>query len=234
MGREVDYAINHDEAAVIMHRENHPGTVHLCESVWKVDPREVVGKGRVGLAWFSPDCTHFSIARGAKPVSPRVRGLAWVVIKWCKLPEAQRPRVVILENVKEFVTWGPLVKKRDDRGRVMRDSQGRELEVPCPRRKGDTFKRWVRELRKLGYAVEWRELNAADYGAPTMRKRFFADVTPTRQETAKGQKLLPIGRLPDAPVFAHCEAGGVAAGGACFAGCCARALRACGPARAEA
>lgn len=193
LGREVDYAINHDEAAVIMHRENHPGTVHLCESVWKVDPREVVGKGRVGLAWFSPDCTHFSIARGAKPVSPRVRGLAWVVIKWCKLPEAQRPRVVILENVKEFVTWGPLVKKRDDRGRVMRDSQGRELEVPCPRRKGDTFKRWVRELRKLGYAVEWRELNAADYGAPTMRKRFFADVTPTRQETAKGQKLLPIG-----------------------------------------
>lgn len=173
VGREVDYAINHDEAAIKMHRENHPGTVHLCESVWKVDPREVVGNGRVGLAWFSPDCTHFSIARGSKPVSPRVRGLAWIVLKWAKLPEHQRPRVILLENVKEFVTWGPLVIKRDERGRIMRDSQGRELEVPCPRRKGSTFKRWVTLLKKQGYAVEWRELNAADYGAPTMRKRFF-------------------------------------------------------------
>lgn len=172
-GREPDYAINHDDAAIAMHRENHPGTVHLTESVWKAKPAEIVGKGRVALAWFSPDCTHFSVARGSKPVSPRVRGLAWVVIRWGKLPVKQRPRVIILENVKEFVTWGPLVKKRDDKGNVMLDAMGRELEIPCPKRKGVTFKRWVTTLRNLGYQVEWREINAADYGAPTMRKRFF-------------------------------------------------------------
>lgn len=173
LGRAPDYAINHDEAAIEMHRTNHPETVHFCESVWKVDPRDVVGNGSVQLAWFSPDCTHFSIARGSKPVSPRVRGLAWIVIKWAKLPAAQRPRVIILENVKEFRTWGPLVKKRDERGKIARDSQGRELEVPCPRRKGVTFKRWLTTLRNLGYEVEWRELDAADYGAPTHRRRFF-------------------------------------------------------------
>jgi DNA (cytosine-5)-methyltransferase 1 len=172
-GREPDYAINHDLAAIEMHRANHPGTVHFNESVWKIDPREVIGNGRVQLAWFSPDCTHFSVARGAKPVSPRVRGLAWVVIKWAKLPRAQRPRVIILENVKEFVTWGPLIKKRDGNGKVMLDSKGRELEIPCPRRKGVTFKRWVTTLRSLGYEVEWREIDAADYGAPTHRRRFF-------------------------------------------------------------
>ena len=172
-GREPDYAINHDVAAIEMHRENHPGTVHLTESVWEAKPAEIVGKGRVALAWFSPDCTHFSVARGAKPVSPRVRGLAWVVIRWAKLPAKQRPRVIILENVKEFVTWGPLVKKRDDKGNVMLDAKGRELEIPCPKRKGVTFKRWVTTLRNLGYEVEWREINAADYGAPTLRKRFF-------------------------------------------------------------
>jgi DNA (cytosine-5)-methyltransferase 1 len=172
-GREVDYAINHDEAAIIMHRENHPGTVHLCESVFKAKPAAIVGKGRVGLAWFSPDCTHFSVARGSKPVSPRVRGLAWVVIKWAKLPKHQRPRVIFLENVKEFRTWGPLIKKRDDAGKVMRDAKGRELEIPCPRRKSQTFKRWLTTLTNLGYVVEWRELDAADYGAPTHRRRFF-------------------------------------------------------------
>lgn len=172
-GRPVDYAINHNEAAIIMHRANHPRTVHLQESVWKADPREIVGKGRVGLAWFSPDCTHFSVARGAKPVSPRVRGLAWIMVKWAKLPRHQRPRVMICENVKEFVTWGPLVCKRDAKGNVMHDAKGRALEIPCPRRKGVTFKRWVTTLRNLGYTVEWRELDAADYGAPTHRRRFF-------------------------------------------------------------
>lgn len=173
LGRPVDYAINHNEAAIIMHRANHPRTVHLQESVWEADPAEIVGKGRVGLAWFSPDCTHFSVARGAKPVSPRVRGLAWIMVKWAKIPKHQRPRVMICENVKEFVTWGPLVCKRDAKGNVMRDAKGRALEIPCPRRKGVTFKRWVTTLRNLGYTVEWRELDAADYGAPTHRRRFF-------------------------------------------------------------
>lgn len=157
LGREVDYAINHDEAAVIMHRENHPGTVHLCESVWKVDPREVVGNGRVGLAWFSPDCTHHSRAKGGKPRNNRMRGLAWVMVKWGKLPRAQRPRLMMLENVSEFEDWGPL------------DAAG----WPIARKRGLTFRRFVGCLRALEYRVEWRVLNAADYGTPTERRRLF-------------------------------------------------------------
>jgi DNA (cytosine-5)-methyltransferase 1 len=174
LGRDPDYAINHSAGALVMHRANHPGTVHLCEDVFHVDPRSVVGPdGRVGLAWFSPDCTHFSAARGSKPVSHRVRGLAWVVIRWVKkLDPEQRPEVIILENVREFLTWGPLVKKRQGR-RVCRDKQGRVLEIPDPKRKGVTFKRWKTTLEHYGYKVEYKILDAADYGAPTHRKRLF-------------------------------------------------------------
>lgn len=175
LGRDPDYAINHSVGALVMHRANHPGTVHLCEDVFHVDPRSVVGPdGRVGLAWFSPDCTHFSAARGSKPVSHRVRGLAWVVIRWVKkLDPEQRPELICLENVREFLTWGPLILKRDSRGRVMRDSKGRELQIPDPKRAGMTFRRWKTTLEHYGYKVEHRILDAADYGAPTHRKRLF-------------------------------------------------------------
>lgn len=174
LGRDPDYAINHSAGALVMHRANHPGTVHLCEDVFHVDPAMVVGPdGRVGLAWFSPDCTHFSAARGSKPVSHRVRGLAWVVIRWVKkLDPEQRPEVIILENVREFLTWGPLIKKRQGR-KICYDKQGRALEIPDPARKGSTFKRWRTTLENYGYKVEHRILDAADYGAPTHRKRLF-------------------------------------------------------------
>jgi DNA (cytosine-5)-methyltransferase 1 len=175
LGVEPDYAINHSPGALAMHRANHPGTIHLCEDVFAVDPASVVGPDdEVGLLWASPDCTHFSAARGSKPVSHRVRGLAWVVIRWVKkLKENQRPDVIILENVREFQTWGPLIKKRDKCGRIVYDKQGRALEVPDPKRKGITFKRWKTMLKNFGYEIEHQVLDAADYGAPTHRKRFF-------------------------------------------------------------
>ena len=154
IGRAVDIAINHDPASIAMHSANHPHTRHLCESVWEVDPVEVTAGRPVGLAWFSPDCTHFSRAKGSVPVSKKIRGLAWVVIRWAK---RVRPRVIILENVREFETWGPL----NDDGR------------PCPIRKGQTFKRWIGCLRGQGYKVEMKVLDAADFGAPTHRRRLF-------------------------------------------------------------
>ncbi len=154
LGRAVDIAVNHDPTAVALHAVNHPHTRHLCESVWDVDPVEVTGGRPVGLAWFSPDCKHFSKAKGGKPVEKRIRGLAWVVVRWAA---RVRPRVIALENVEEFTTWGPLTRSRR----------------PCPRRRGLTFQRWVLHLERLGYAVEHRELVAADYGAPTTRKRLF-------------------------------------------------------------
>jgi DNA (cytosine-5)-methyltransferase 1 len=153
LGRPIDIAINHDPEALAMHAMNHPHTLHLCENVWNVDIKAVVAGRKVGLAWFSPDCKHFSKAKGGKPVEKKIRGLAWVALKWAGLVG---PRVMILENVEEFQTWGPLVNNK-----------------PCPRRKGQTFKRWVTQLRNLGYTVEWRELRACDYGAPTIRKRLF-------------------------------------------------------------
>ncbi|ENO80946.1 C-5 cytosine-specific DNA methylase [Thauera sp. 27] len=155
-GRPVDVAINHDPAALAMHRANHPNTRHLCESVWNVDPREI--KGPVGLVWLSPDCKHFSKAKGGTPVEKRIRGLAWVALRWASI---KQPRVIALENVEEFVTWGPVVRHEDGGHR------------PCPRRKGREFNAFVNALRRQGYAVEWRELRACDYGAPTIRKRFF-------------------------------------------------------------
>lgn len=179
IGRSVDIAVNHDPQAIAMHMANHPNTKHYCESVWKVDPRAVCGGRPVGGLWASPDCKHFSKAKGGKPVEKKIRGLAWVVLKWAGLVP---PRVIWLENVEEFRTWGPLVDGR-----------------PCPARKGMTFKRWVTQLRNLGYAVEWRELRACDYGTPTIRKRLFVIarrdglpiVWPKPTHGPRGELLLP-------------------------------------------
>lgn len=170
LGRAVDVAINHDRQAVALHTANHPHTRHHCEDVWTVDPVEATGGRPVGLAWFSPDCKHFSRAKGGKPVSKKIRGLAWVVIKWAR---AVRPRVIMLENVREFETWGPLVPAMSKGGIALVDKDGRPKMVPCPLRKGRTFRRWLSSLRGLGYEVQHRTLDAADYGAPTHRKRLF-------------------------------------------------------------
>lgn len=158
LGRRVDIAINHDPEAVAMHTANHPETKHYCESVWEIDPREVTQGRPVGLVWLSPDCKHFSKAKGGKPVEKKIRGLAWVALRWAAVA---RPRVIMLENVEEFQTWGPLVI----------DAEGNAY--PCPKNKGRTFKSFVNALKAQGYAVEWRELRACDYGTPTIRKRLF-------------------------------------------------------------
>lgn len=188
-GRSVDIAINHDVNAVAMHTTNHPDTLHYCESVFDVNPLVATAGRPVGLAWFSPDCRHFSKAKGSKPVEKEIRGLAWIVIRWAL---AVRPRVMMLENVEEFQTWGPLIAAEDGGLR------------PDPARAGETFEAFCGmlsggipaghpalaecceflgiaadgELAKqlvagLGYAVDHRELRACDFGAPTIRKRFF-------------------------------------------------------------
>jgi DNA (cytosine-5)-methyltransferase 1 len=186
IGRHPDVAVNHDAEAISLHAANHPQTRHFCSDVFEVDPITVTDGQPVGLLWASPDCKHFSKAKGGKPVSKKIRSLAWVVIKWAK---AVQPRVICLENVEEFQTWGPLA------------ADGR----PCPERKGKTFALWVAQLRGLGYAVEWRELRACDYGAPTIRKRLFLVArrdgqpitwpTPTHaQPDAKGK--VPAGMQP--------------------------------------
>lgn len=170
-GRVVDIAINHDPEAVAMHRENHPGTHHFCEDVWKVDPVKACEGRPVGLAWFSPDCKHHSKAKGCKPVSKKIRGLAWVVVKWIK---AKRPRVIMLENVEEFADWGPLKFQTCElSGAYKLDAAGNPKQVPCPARKGQTFERWLNAIKRHGYRVEYRVLRACDYGAPTIRKRLF-------------------------------------------------------------
>lgn len=153
-GMSVDIAINHDPEAIKMHKANHPSTRHYCESVWDVDPIKACKGHPVGLAWFSPDCKHFSKAKGGKPKDKNIRGLAWVTCRWAALV---RPRVIMLENVEEFKTWGPL--NRSHR--------------PIKKKQGETFKKFVRQLEELGYEVQTKELVAADYGAPTKRKRFF-------------------------------------------------------------
>lgn len=154
LGRHVDVAVNHDPQAVALHQANHPQTLHLVSDVFEVDPVTVAAGRPIGLLWASPDCKHFSKAKGGKPVSKKIRSLAWVVVKWARLV---RPRVIFLENVEEFQTWGPVL------------GNGR----PCPERKGATFKRWLGQLRAAGYTVEHRELRACDFGAPTIRKRLF-------------------------------------------------------------
>lgn len=153
-GISVDIAINHDPEAIKMHKANHPSTKHYCENVWAVDPVEACNGHPVALAWFSPDCKHFSKAKGGKPKDKNIRGLAWVALRWAGLV---RPDVIMLENVEEFKTWGPL--NRSHR--------------PIKAKRGVTFRKFISQLEDLGYVVDHRELVAADYGAPTMRKRFF-------------------------------------------------------------
>ena len=152
-GRPVNIAINHDPDAIIMHKTNHPFTEHYQASVWDIDPEEVCKGQKVKLAWFSPDCKHFSKAKGGKPVDKNIRGLAWIVLRWAG---TVRPDCIILENVEEFQTWGPVRKGK-----------------PIKAKKGQTFNRWLSQLKALGYQVEYKELRACDYGAPTIRKRFF-------------------------------------------------------------
>lgn len=154
IGRSVDIAINHDPAAIAMHRANHPSTEHYIEDVWAVDPVEACAGRPVALAWFSPDCKHHSKAKGGKPVDKNIRGLAWVAVKWAR---RVHPRVIMLENVEEFQSWGPL--KKNNR--------------PDPKRAGETYRKFVRHLQREGYHVETNLLRACDYGAPTIRKRFF-------------------------------------------------------------
>lgn len=181
LDRHVDIAINHDPEAIAMHTVNHPRTLHLCENVWNVDILAVT-KGRpVGLAWFSPDCKHFSKAKGGKPVSQKIRGLAWVVVRWA---EAKRPRIIVVENVEEFQDWGPLLE--DNR--------------PDPDRLGVTFRRWLGRLRNLGYRIHFGELMACRYGARTSRKRLVIvarcdgrDPAELWPEPTHGPGLLPYG-----------------------------------------
>lgn len=154
IGRPPDVAVNHSPRAIRQHTINHPGTEHYQTDVWEVSPRRVAQGRPVSLLWASPDCRHFSRAKGKAPVSQRVRSLAWVVCRWAA---EVAPEVICLENVPEFTTWGPLL------------SDGR----PCPDRAGQTFARFIARLRAMGYAVEWRELCAADYGVLTIRRRLF-------------------------------------------------------------
>lgn len=182
-GRPVDIAINHDPDAILMHKTNHPHTEHIQASVWDVDPVEVCAGRPVGLLWASPDCKHFSKAKGGKPVDKHIRGLAWIVLRWAG---TVRPRVIILENVEEFQTWGPVRRGR-----------------PVKSKAGQTFTKWLGQLRDLGYDVEWRELVAADYGAPTTRKRFFLIarcdgrpiVWPERTHAPRDSEAVKAGKL---------------------------------------
>ncbi len=139
-GRPVTIAVNHDPEAIRMHMTNHPYTEHYQASVWDIDPMTVCRGRPVGLAWFSPDCKHFSRAKGGKPVSKNIRGLAWIVLRWAARVS---PRVIILENVPEFVTWGPVRRGK-----------------PVKSKAGQTFCKWLLQLRELGYKVEYRKLKS--------------------------------------------------------------------------
>ena len=189
IGRPVDIAVNHDADAIAMHKVNHPYTTHYQEDVFVIDPEQVTGGRRVGVAWFSPDCKHFSKAKGGKPVDKKVRGLSWVILKWAMSSVA--PRVIFMENVEEIQTWGPCIETESGL-------------KPDPTRAGETFKGFVAMLTDgidkthpafaeaceflkiapeseqakklaagLGYSVDWKTLKACDYGAPTIRKRFY-------------------------------------------------------------
>ena len=155
IGRPVDVAINHDPEAISLHAANHPQTLHYTADVFEVDPHEATEGRPVGLLWASPSCTHFSRARGGVPVSKQLRSLGWVVVRWAA---AVKPRVIVCENVAEWRDWGPVIASKG---------------VPCPKRKGKTFRQWIGHLQRLGYRVDHRELRACDYGTPTIRKRLF-------------------------------------------------------------
>ena len=191
LGRPVDIAINHNADAIAMHEANHPHTRHLTEDVFRVNPRKATRGRPVGLMWLSPDCRHFSRAKGGKPVRKEIRGLAWVAIKWAA---EVKPRVIVLENVREFEQWGPLIPLwkcecgwKGTEGQTKLGRRGKRAcprcesatvvrtgdEIPDPNRKGLTFRQFVGRLKGLGYHVEWQVLNAADYGAPTHRRRLF-------------------------------------------------------------
>lgn len=180
LGRHPDVAVNHDETAVAMHEANHASTRHLHGDVWHYAPREVVGSADVELLWASPTCTHFSRAKGGpldRKTATKIRALAWVANRWAR---DVRPRVIIIENVEAFSGWGPL------------DQDGR----PCVRRRGATFRRWVRALEEEDYRVEWRELRACDYGAPTSRKRLFVVARCDRRPIVWPEPTHGRGRLP--------------------------------------
>lgn len=189
-GRLVALARNHNARAISMHQANHPHAEHLPTDVFQGDPRELVKGRRVGWYHLSPDCTHFSQAKGGQPRKKAIRNLSWIALKWAG---RVRPRVISLENVLQILNWSPLIAKRDPAtGRVIklvtnakgkrvpqvaapgeRVPVGEQFLVPDPARKGETWRRFVAELRGLGYAVEWRVMRGADYGAPTIRKRLF-------------------------------------------------------------
>ena len=154
LGRDPDVAINHNPEAIALHTANHPGTYHFNCNVWDVDPINVSKNQKVGLLWASPDCKHFSRAKGDKPLDQNIRSLAWVVVDWA---EQTRPDVIIMENVVEFQTWGPLGPDNK----------------PIKEFEGFTYRRFLKRLRKCGYRIETRELQGCDYGAPTIRKRWF-------------------------------------------------------------
>ena len=196
LGRHVSIAINHDPKAVAMHAANHPQTEHYCESVWEVNPREVMPGRKVGLLWLSPDCKHHSKAKGGKPVEKGIRGLAWIALRWAAI---RKPRVIMLENVEEFRHWGPLVT----------DSEGKSR--PCAKRRGREFNSFKNALSRHGYEVEHKELRACDYGVPTIRNRLFliarCDGQPIvwpepthgdpKSEAVKSGKLLPWATAAD-------------------------------------
>lgn len=185
IGRSVDIAINHDPDAIAMHKANHPSTKHYCEDVWQVDPVEACAGTPVALAWFSPDCKHFSRAKGGKPVDKNIRGLAWVAVKWAY---TVRPKVMMLENVPEIQTWGPLgadgkpVKEHAGEtfaGFILALTSGIPKDHPAFKEMCDALSieptsEMAQKLQKgLGYKVEHRTLKSCDFGAPTTRTRFY-------------------------------------------------------------
>lgn len=217
IGRSVDIAINHDPDAIAMHKANHPRTKHYCEDVWQVDPVEVCAGKPVALAWFSPDCKHFSRAKGGKPVDKNIRGLAWVVVKWAY---HVRPRVLMMENVPEIITWGPLgednkpIKERAGEtfaGFLLALTKGIPLYHPafeemCDALGIEVTSQMAIDLTKgLGYEIEYSTLKSCDYGAPTTRTRFYMIARcdgkkivwpkpthgPRKGEEVKAGKLLP-------------------------------------------
>lgn len=162
LGRSPDYAINHNAAALALHEANHPETIHLSENVYKIDPLDHLRGKHIGLAWFSPDCKHFSKAKGGKPVERNIRDLCWIIPGWIERIQQSGGKVdvVIVENVEEFKDYGPLIQT--DKG--LR---------PDPERKGQTYQKWCKKLRQLGAKMESREIRGRDYGATTIRKRLF-------------------------------------------------------------